>query len=337
VSKWLRLAFGLGIFALVAARTKWADFSGAVSSLRWEWYVASIGVLAGSLVVSAFRWQRFAEQLHFQRPSRDYIGYYFVGMFFNLFLPTSVGGDVVRAWYLDNRSGRKLAAFASVFLDRVNGVGILVLLACVASLTSDVPRPMWVDACVWGLLACGIAGVIALPFVAQMKRWSPNRSRQLRTMVEIIHHPAVLVQTTAISVVVQVANVMIVWCLVRGLGLDVSLTYLGIIVPIISLLTMLPLSLNGMGIREGAMVLFLTPVGVAEGQALTLSLLWFSVYLAVGLLGGAVYMLGSFARPVEESGESSESGEADFEESITHGRVDHSADQGRAGQLKDVA
>ncbi|MBX9681634.1 MAG: flippase-like domain-containing protein [Gemmataceae bacterium] len=335
MSKWIRLAFGLGIFALVAARTNWADFQRALTNLRVEWWLAAVGILAVSLVFSAYRWQRFAEELKFDRPFAKYVGYYFVGMFFNLFLPTSVGGDVVRAWYLDNRSGRKLAAFASVFLDRVNGLGILVMLACVASLASPVPRPMWVDACVWGLLAAGFAGMIALPFVARMERWSPNRARQLRTMVDIIHHPVVLVQTTIVSVIVQIANVVIVWCLVRGLDLDISITYLGIVVPIISLLTMLPVSLNGMGIREGAMALFLIPLGVAESSALTLSLLWFSVYLAVGLLGGGVYLLGSFARPAEMPDDANE--ESDTEEPMRHGSFDHCADQGRAGQLKDVA
>lgn len=331
MTKWLRLAFGLGIFVLVAARTDWQTFRAALYGLRIEWWIAAIGILAGSLAISAVRWKRFAEEMRFQRPLRDYVAYYFVGMYFNLFLPTSVGGDVVRAWYLDNRSGRKLAAFASVFLDRVNGVGVLVLLACIASLSSAVPRPIWVDACVWGLLAAGMAGTIALPFVANLSFWSPNRARQLRTMTEIVRHPGVLVQTTVVSVVVQVANVLIVWCLVRGLEFDVSLTYLGIVVPIISLLTMLPVSLNGMGIREGAMVLFLHPLGISDTQAMTLSLLWFSVYLAVGLMGGGVYLLGSFARPEENAEES------DTEEALSHGPVDHRADQGRAGQLKDVA
>ncbi|MFO0866761.1 MAG: hypothetical protein U0744_19330, partial [Gemmataceae bacterium] len=95
----------------------------------------------------------------------------------------------------------------------------------------------------------------------------------------------------------------------------------------------------GMGIREGAMALFLGQVGVENGPALTLSLLWFSVYLAVGLLGGGVYMLGSFARPVEEEPGSAESerSETDTEEPMRHGSLDHCADQGRTGQLKDVA
>src|SRR5262249_43984584 len=70
-----------------------------------------------------------------------------------------------------------------------------------------------------------------------------------------------------------------------------------IVVPMVSLLTLLPVSVNGMGIREGGMVLFLAPLGVNEGTAGTLAFLWFAGFTAASLLGGAVCLLGRFPQP----------------------------------------
>src|SRR5205823_13782081 len=98
-----------------------------------ELWLAALALLALAQVVSAFRWQLLARPLGFRRSLGQYTGFYFVGMYFNLLLPTSVGGDVVRAWYLDGKSGRKLAAFLSVLVDRFSRLLILLFLACVAA------------------------------------------------------------------------------------------------------------------------------------------------------------------------------------------------------------
>ena len=112
---------------------------------------------------------------------------------------------------------------------------------------------------------------------------------------------------------------MLVWLIGVAIGAEVPAGYYWILVPMVSLLTMLPVSINGMGMRESAMVLFLAPLGIAESVAVTLALLWFAVFLAVSLMGGVVYLVGSFQRPVVPT-------EAE------HGPVSGGADQGRARQ-----
>jgi hypothetical protein len=96
--------------------------------------------------------------------------------------------------------------------------------------------------------------------------------------------------------VVQCTNVMLVWMIGRALGVPVPDSYYWIVVPVVTLLTLLPLSLNGMGIREGGCVLLLGLEGVNPGVSLTLSLLWFSVFTTASLLGAPVYLFGSFPR-----------------------------------------
>jgi hypothetical protein len=97
----------------------------------------------------------------------------------------------------------------------------------------------------------------------------------------------------------------------------------------VSLLTMLPVSVNGMGVREGGTALFLAPLGVGEGTAMTLAFLWFAVYTATSLAGGFVHLFGRFPRPVAPAAMSDE-GQSD-------GPVRYHPDQGREGQPKAAA
>jgi energy-coupling factor transporter transmembrane protein EcfT len=98
---------------------------------------------------------------------------------------------------------------------------------------------------------------------------------------------------------VQIAAVLILWCLGNGLGVDVPVTYYCVLVPLVSLLMLLPISVNGMGVREGGTVLLLMPLGVDESAALTLAFLWFTTGVAVSLLGGVVYLFGTYPKAGE--------------------------------------
>ena len=102
----LRLAVSAAILAGLAAKTDWGHMTAAVRGLRWGDAAAAFGVLIAAQVVSALRWRWLARPLGFGGPLRRYVGFYFVGMFFNLLLPTSVGGDAVRAVYLNAGAGR---------------------------------------------------------------------------------------------------------------------------------------------------------------------------------------------------------------------------------------
>jgi hypothetical protein len=102
-----------------------------------------------------------------------------------------------------------------------------------------------------------------------------------------------------------------------------------VLVPMVSLLTLLPISLNGWGVREWGMLVFLAPLGVDEATALTLSVLWTAVNIAVSLLGGVVYLCGTLPRPGTAAPGSQEEDE--------HGPVGGDPDQGREGQLDQAA
>lgn len=328
MSKYIRIAISVLLLGVIAWRTDFGVVGKKFADLNvWLW-LSAVGVLLFAMVFSARRWQVFAEELRFQRTLPQYSAYYFIGQWFNLSLPTSVGGDVVRVWYLDGKSGRKLAALASVFLERLNGLLVLIGVACVGILIAPVALPMWVHACVWGVVAGAVLGMGALPILQRWRMLPAQRREQMKTVLDLMRVPRVIAWATIMSILVQIAGVISLWLIGVALDLEIPFGYCCVLGPMVSLLTLLPISVNGMGVRELGTVVFLAPLAIHEDSAKTLAFLWFMVNVAVSLLGGLVYLFGAY--PKAETA-------APLKEGIEDGPVDRDSDQGREGQHQKAA
>ncbi|MFL5328892.1 MAG: lysylphosphatidylglycerol synthase transmembrane domain-containing protein [Gemmataceae bacterium] len=345
----LRMVFSALILGWLATRVNWQHVFAAFAGLRWGYWVAAVGVYIVCQLLCAVRWLWLSRPLGFTQSLGRFTAIYFVGMFFNLFLPTSVGGDAVRAVYLAKGTGRRINALLSVLLDRFSGVVVLIALACIATAMSPVQLPAQFKLLIWGLGVAAILGLLTLPWFAALvaKIHWPGEGRlawvaaKMRRVGEATGgavklfrgRPGMLAGTTLLSIVVQVLNVVVVWLVGIALGLDVSPVYYGVAAPMVTLLTLIPLSLNGVGIREGGMVLFLAPAGVSKEIAITLAFLWFCVQTTTSVLGAAVYLIGHFKPPEPASGEPSSS----EGESGEPPAIDHRPGQGRASEYLTVA
>lgn len=329
MSRLIRLAVSGVLLGLVAWRTDWAKFAQAFASLKLEWWCAAAALYVVGQIFSTLRWQQMARALGFEHSFRQMLGYYFIGMYFNLLLPTSVGGDFVRAWYLNGQSGRRLNAFLCVFLDRFSGLLVLLALACLAVVLSPVTLEPWIVWSVYGMSASCLAGLALLPTLARLARLGDVRVLKIRAALGILKQPGLFARTTLLSFVVQSLGVLMVWLVGTALGADVPASFYWILVPMVSLLTMLPVSVNGMGVREVSMALLLAPMGAGKEVAVPLALLWFAVTALVSLTGGLVYLFGRFPRPQANANLA--------EELDDDGAIDHHPDQGRAGQSRAAA
>ncbi|MCS7045088.1 MAG: flippase-like domain-containing protein [Gemmataceae bacterium] len=326
----LRLTVSAALLAWIGWRTDWSSVGRAFLALRVEYWLAALGLLLAAQVVSALRWRMFARILGFGDGLVRMTGLYFIGMFFNLVLPTSVGGGLARVWYLDGGRGRRWAALASVFLDRLNGLLVLVAMACLAVLLAPRDVPRWVRLSVWSITAAAALGAALLPLALRWRVLPERRRHQLVHIVGLVHAPRTLLGASLLSALVQTSSVGIVWLIGVGLGAPVPPGYYWILAPMVSLLTLLPVSVNGMGVREGGVVLFLAPLGVDPATAVTLAFLWFLVYVAGGLCGGVVYLAGAFPAPPAVAGQSGT-------EEASDGSVIGNSDQGRTRQLGQAA
>jgi uncharacterized membrane protein YbhN (UPF0104 family) len=303
--KW-RLLGSVILVAVLAWRIDWAQAGSVLARANWALWAAGLGVYVFAQVVSSVRWRMLSRVQGFAGSQSRYVAYYFIGMFFNLLLPTSIGGDVVRSWYLVTREGgglarekRRAAAFLSVFGDRVNGLIALVGVACLAGLCCPTPLPPWLRWTIAGLGAATLFGVLAAPWLSRL----PTPAGKLRWVwecaAEFREHPRAVLAATLLSFVVQIANAVLLGLLGAALGLPVPWAYYGVVAPLVALTALLPISLNGMGLRELATIVLLQPMGVGAAEAVTLAVLSFAVSAVASLGGGGVLLLGRFPRPRE--------------------------------------
>jgi uncharacterized membrane protein YbhN (UPF0104 family) len=157
------------------------------------------------------------------------------------------------------------------------------------------------------LAGCAAAGLIGLVVVSRLTRRWPGpdgrlgrlRSAGAEAWAVYRGRPGLVAGATGLSVFVQAMNVVVVWVIDQSLGIGVPMTYYAIAVPVVTLLTLLPVSLNGMGVREAAMGWLLAPLGVSPTLAGSLAFLWFGVQVVSGMTGGVIYLFGRYAPPAE--------------------------------------
>jgi uncharacterized protein (TIRG00374 family) len=340
--KLLRVAVTVFLLGFLAwkMRGDWDKIGDNFANLRvtyWYWLLA-VGVFLIAQLASSVRWRWLARPLGFTQGPGQFLGMYFVGMFFNLVLPTSVGGDVVRAWYLDGHSGRRLPAFVSVFADRVSGLLVLLILACAGVLFSPLELDPWVRLSVLGmaggaLLAMAAFGVLVYWKRESIRAWGEGQRKEswereastwagrvickLRrftlafshTLTLYTRHPGMVVVTTLLSLIVQAANVLMVALIGEALGAPVPLSYYWILVPVVSLLAVLIPSIGGVGIREGGTALLLAPLGVNETTAVSVGFLWTLAQSTANLSGVFFYLFGRFERFAAVQEETSDDGD----------------------------
>jgi uncharacterized membrane protein YbhN (UPF0104 family) len=252
--------------------------------------------------LKSYKWQRLldADGIHIAHSTA--FASYLVSTFFSLFLPSSIGGDAVRAVDGARRSGRAVATVTSVIADRVLGfaaIGIVGLLALCAGSASALDGELrWGGAALYAavLAASGVllAGwPLRVAHTLGLSRW-PRLERPLVSVAESLgsyRKSGRLGELLLLSIAAQVIVVVAVYVIGRSLGMAVSLWYFLVIVPLVGLVESVPVSIYGIGLRDVSYVYLLGLVGVSKPQALSLSVLYVVLTVFYALFGGLVFAL----------------------------------------------
>lgn len=264
----------------------------------------SIGLVAFLLSNSllwGLRWKRILEAAGVQIELRLLVKYNFVGSFFSLFLPTAIGGDVARLFDISERTEKFADALSSVLLDRVIGLVSLVFLALFALAAgnqfvggntvylSTISLLVFL-ALTWALFFSSVISgwVIRLFHLPLLKRALGGVQNLYLSLDLIRRSPSNLVSALGVSVVAQILEVLSVIWIALSINIEVQPVYYFIFIPIIWILTLMPVSLGGLGVREGAFVLLFSNVGVSPAEAVALSVLVYSCRILMGLIGGLI-------------------------------------------------
>ena len=228
---------------------------------------------------------------------------YFIGMFFNTVLPTIVGGDAVRIAYLRQATGRLDCAAAATITERAIGVGALVIIALGAlGFAPSGEAGMAVKLSVL-VVSAGFLAAMALLFSPWVYRLASRCMRALRleklerftrelqeAVATYRRRPAVLIITLLLSLLAEFIMIGLYGLLAYGMGLRVHPAFFLMAVPITVLVSMAPITISGLGVRELTWVFFLSEQGVPEADAIALSLMWFILVTAASAFGGPAFV-----------------------------------------------
>ncbi|MDN5326459.1 MAG: glycosyltransferase 2 family protein [Moorella sp. (in: firmicutes)] len=299
--RWLLrlLVTGLLLF-LLSRRVPWREFWPAWQALSPRALLLAVALTVLSMAVSAYKWRLLLVEPGLGTPgTARLLQIYLIGLFFNNFLPSGMGGDVVRIALAARAVGTARAA-ASVIAERLLAAIGLILPALVFYWPHR--HELGPAALVIPLLALAIAMVAGAAFfpgwagrLAGLFRGRSRASRGLNQMVDIMgrysSNPGRLLQVILWSVVFQGIVILINYVLFRGMGIPVKLVTCMLVVPLISALAMVPFSINGLGLREWSYITLFAPFGVGAAPSLAVSLIFFLVVMAVSLAGGVLYVL----------------------------------------------
>jgi hypothetical protein len=270
----------------------------ALRKVRLDFILAAGILYLMAQVLSAYKWNLIARPLGFKKKFINIVAYYFIGMFFNLFMLGSIGGDVVRAYYLGGKTKRIIPAGYSIFIERYTGGLALITILSIAILIpfKDSTIPSFASWSIIGGTVIVWLVTIFMPkilsFFPLIKKW--GEKIHLQKMKVYWDEPQMIKGPILISFLFQTLFILIIILVGWGFGIKVPLYYFFIFVPLGDLLSILPITLNGIGVREGCYVFFLHLGGVNTSTALAFSLLCLVVVWGVSLLGGIVYLFGNF-------------------------------------------
>ena len=270
---------------------------------------AAVATMLLGIALSAWRWQEVL--LVFDAPVtlRTLTGHHLAGQFVGNVLPSTIGGDVLRVARVAKTIGSTTTAFASVVLERLSGM--LALPALVVLGFAVRPSLLRADgawfALVVAALTLAVLGLILFaaghPGIAGRYATNENWTRFIGAVFQGIdrarRNPRRIVRVLVAALVYQVTIVGSYILIFHALDAHVSIAAAFAFVPAVSMLQALPISLGGLGVREGALRLFRHGLGVSAGVAITAGLLWYGSLVVVSMLGAPIVAVGQRPNPTE--------------------------------------
>jgi glycosyltransferase 2 family protein len=299
----LRAGAGLAIVTLLLWHYDVRPVLHQLARERPAFFVAVVAIYVAGQVMSAWRWNLLGAILKIPAPYVDYLRYTFIGMFTNVFVPGLVGGDALRAVYLGRRHQRLADAIASVVADRIVGLIGLFWVAGVAAAALSVKLPRSVTLPTIAVGAISLAGFVALPLIGWLAaRMQARIAAVAATIAPYLNRPLAMMPAVGLSIALQLSLAVGQWILARGLGLSAPLTLFVLCVPIANVFASLPVTLNGLGVRESAYLMLFGMAGMAKADAIALGLLWFAA-TALGNLTGVVAFVLTETPPLRAAAE----------------------------------
>jgi uncharacterized protein (TIRG00374 family) len=306
----VKVVVSVGLLAFLATRMDLAKLRIDVAHASIGWLAVGLGLYFLILLISTWRWQLLLRAQHIDQPSSRLLRSYLVATFFNNFLPSNIGGDVIRVTDTAPAAGSKTLATTIVLMDRGLGLLALLLVGAVGATLATSPGP---GGSLAMLLWCVFLGgsLAAIPMVLV-----PDRIGQLLSPLRVFHQewvderigrftvalgkfgraPGAMLACFAGAVLVQAILVCFYVSVARSMNIPVTALQLAVIVPVSFVIQLLPVSVNGFGVREATFSLYFSRLGLPLESGVAVSLVAAGLIILFSLSGAAAYISRSHHR-----------------------------------------
>jgi uncharacterized protein (TIRG00374 family) len=301
--KWLRAAVSVGLLAWLGWTIDWSQLASLTRSLHAGWLLLSATLVGASGLISAAKWNVLLKVKGIPFSFRHLLHVIWVSNFFGDFLPASVGCDALRIAAITRGTSRTPQAASTVLVDRLLGVLALGVMASLGGLWAAVRWDTW-DVLLAFLIPMGAVLVVPwlfwsrrgrrlLSFTLKRLRWLPGRRFAERLSAAVRSYRRArraLAVAGGFALATQIIRVFFFVALAHAIGVQLRLSDAFVLVPPIWFILMLPITVSGIGLQEGAFVLLLGRVGVDPAAAFGLSVASRLVTLAVHLPAPALFL-----------------------------------------------
>ena len=244
-------------------------------------------------LLSSYKWWLLARSGSIEAPWLLAVRAYFLGMAVNSFGLGTVGGDLARALVLGNKSKHKTTALASVFADRLHGITVLAAIAVVSMAFFD--RQHIGSEYIVLLPGCIIAVVVAWYFgpgiaLAVLPKGGALHKNMEQIAQVFSRDPATISYISLISLRFHLLQIFLHQLMAAGFGIQIPWPVLLVSIPVINILSSLPISWNGLGVRENGYLFFLAPLFISREHAIAFGVMWL-LAMAISSAIGAVVLV----------------------------------------------
>lgn len=264
---------------------------------------AAFFLYLGTYALACYRWEMLLRGADVHIARKRIISSYASGLFFSLFTPSSIGGDFARSVDLTRHTNKPKEIIASVFLDRLSGyIGLIILVAVALpfGLSLHLDKSIYITVGVLTVLLIAMLAAVFNGFLYRKTKELLNApfESKIKEVLLGLHHevfvfrgkPGIIVKNILCSIVLQGIQFVATYIIARSLGIEIKSVYFFIFVPVISAITMLPISIGGLGVRDAATIMLFSKVGVTKDMAFAMSIAVDFIVFAIGIIGGLIYV-----------------------------------------------
>lgn len=300
----LKILVSVLLFAWAFRRMSWDSIGPVLGHANQSGVFAAVLVLLTSHLLASYQWSRLLDTAGVRLPFYKVAAYYHVGLFFNNFLPANVGGDLARTLDVARSGSSRTTALSTVLLDRLIAMVALGGVAAVSTIPAIDDYNL--AAAYGGVLAFFLAAVFSLRAVLEprvlagfermltavgLSRLSPTLNELSTSLAIFRGKRRLLLELLCVALVVQILRIGVHVLFARALGLQIPTAYFFLFVPLLAVIVSLPISLNGIGVREGAGILLFGLVGLDRASAFALQFGTYLIAVGVSLIGGLVFLV----------------------------------------------